>query len=47
MLYRTEKLKVDELRRVQDAFDALDADGSGFLDKADVEAARRRARGEV
>lgn len=38
MLVRTERLEADELKRCQAAFDALDADGSGTLDMADVTA---------
>ena len=36
MLVRSEKLDADDLRRCQAAFDALDADGSGALDEADL-----------
>ena len=43
MLVRTEKLSAEDLARCQAAFDALDADGSGTLDIADVVAARAAA----
>ena len=42
MLVRTEKLSAEDLQRCQAAFDALDEDGSGTLDMADVHAARQR-----
>ena len=45
MLVRTEKLDAGDLKRCQGAFDALDADGSGELDMADVQAAREAAAG--
>ena len=45
MLVRTEKLDAADLKRCQGAFDALDADGSGELDMADVQAAREAAAG--
>ena len=34
MLVRTDQLSVDDLKRCQAAFDALDADGSGTLGTA-------------
>jgi len=36
MLARTDQLKADDLKRCQAAFDALDADGSGTLDMANL-----------